>query len=208
MNILNLPDTQVLLLDLGKVLINIHEEEDWWNNYFLPNFDYEAIMELEDQDFFNLYDYGEVSSNFFIDALRSVSIKRLSKEKIIKIWNSKIQDMPKERVELLKELKQKHSIFLLSNTNEIHIDYIDKYVLDTFGFPVFKEYFDACIYSHQICMKKPHRKIFELSHKVIGEEIPKKNILFFDDMQIHVNAAKKYGFQAFLVENNIMDYVK
>lgn len=207
MNNLNLTDTNVLLFDLGNVLINIHNEKQWWQNTFLPNFDIEAIEELESINFFNLYDLGEIPSDLFIDILKSISLKKLSDGEIIQIWNSKILDLPPSRVKLLEKLKKTHPIYLLSNTNEIHIDFIDDYVMRTFGFPVFKDLFDACIYSHEICMKKPSKEIYALSHKVIGD-VPASSILFFDDLKRNIKGAKAYGFQAFEVKNDISDFLK
>lgn len=208
MNILNLSDTNVLLFDLGKVLIDIQDEKYWWENIFLPNFKNETITNLSHQGFFDSYECGEITTSVFVDTLKKNTLNNLSSDKIIQLWNSKILEMPEERVKLLEQLKEKHKVFLLSNTNEIHIEYINKYILQKFGFPVFEDLFDACIYSYKTGLKKPNLSIYEYAHKVIGEETPKANILFFDDLQSNIEASKNFGFQSFHVKNNILDYLK
>ena len=71
-------------------------------------------------------------------------------------------DFPEERLIYLENLakSKEYRLFLLSNTNEIHIDYVKEDMgMDRFN--RFKNSFEVFYLSYEMKMRKPDEEIFE-----------------------------------------------
>lgn len=90
-------------------------------------------------------------------------------------------------IELIKDLKSRVKIFLLSNTNIWHMEHIRR------KFNVL-ELFDGLILSFNVGSSKPHRKIFERALEVSGESANPSQCIFIDDIESHVQMAMQMGF--------------
>ena len=91
-------------------------------------------------------------------------------------------------IDLIKKLKLKYKIGLLSNAakDEIEVVYRDK--LNTL--------FDSIIVSYKIGIVKPNPKIFIVSAKNLNVEL--RDSLFVDDSKLNVDTAIRLGMQSFL----------
>jgi haloacid dehalogenase-like hydrolase len=58
---------------------------------------------------------------------------------------------------------------------------------------------DLIIYSHEVGVAKPDRRIFELTWQRLG--VQPEEMLFLDNAQVHVQAARACGIQAILFED-------
>ena len=106
-----------------------------------------------------------------------------------------ILDIPYENIELLRQLKTKYRIFLLSNTNQIHLD---KYTLDVkraFDIDSLDVLFEKTYYSHEMNMRKPNLDIYE--SVLVKSNLVAEETLFIDDSEENIKAAKKTGIQAY-----------
>ena len=70
---------------------------------------------------FDQYEKGEVSSKFFLEQLKPLTKNNTSESDIVTAWNAMIGDFPTEKLDFIAELSQHNPCFLLSNTNEIHL---------------------------------------------------------------------------------------
>ena len=142
---------------------------------------------------FNQLETGRISKQNFILEIQKF-VPKASASQIINAWNAILQDLPNERIEILKDIKDKFSIFLLSNTNTIHIEKI----IDKLGEKKYEEFynlFDKVYYSHEVKLRKPNADIFKL---VIKENcLSIKNTLFIDDSIQHIESAKKIGLKTY-----------
>lgn len=64
----------------------------------------------------------------------------------------------------------------------------------------FDEMTDLILYSHEEGIAKPERRIFELTCERL--DVQPDEIVFLDDYEPHVAAAREYGIHAILFENN------
>ena len=131
----------------------------------------------------NGYEVGKVSSLDFFKSLKEHLQLTLSFEEFIPIWNDIFWENL-EVSEIIRSLKGKKRLGLLSNTNPLHFDYI------LLKFPVV-QIFDKWILSHEVGFKKPALEIFQSGVEWACVE-PEK-ILFIDDMKSHVEAAISLG---------------
>ena len=183
-----------IIFDLGNVILNI----DYQNT--IDAFEKIGVMNASSfysksyqLNIFSQLETGRISKQDFVLEIQKFAPKASSTQ-IINAWNAILQDLPNERIEVLKKIKDKFSIFLLSNTNSIHIEKI----IDNLGIKKYKEFynlFDKVYYSHEIKLRKPNSDIFRLVIKENNLSI--KNTLFIDDSIQHIESAKKIGLKTY-----------
>ena len=94
-------------------------------------------------------------------------------------------------VEIVKELKKKFILAVLSNTYEYHAKLNEKD-------PRFR-LFDLIIFSHRVGMRKPDREIYK--HILKRLNIKPDECIFIDDLPKNVEAAKNMGIKGILFQN-------
>jgi len=191
-----------LIFDLGGVIINLKTEPIWLQENLATNFHTEKLNTLRHQNFFNRFETGEISVSDFIRQLMSISVSNIiTQEEINKSWNGILLDIPIYRIELLKELKQRYRLILLSNTNHIHMDYIRIYMHQEFGEDILDSIFHKCFYSQEIGLRKPDKEIYE--YVLQQENLQAENCLFLDDKAENLIEPQKLGIQTILVDKDI-----
>jgi len=192
---------QTLIFDLGGVIINLKTEQQWIDEDLLPNFQLEKFQLLQQQQYFQLFETGNVSVPDFIQQLKEIAInQQISEEEIIHHWNGILKDIPAHRVDLLKKLAEKYRLVLLSNTNHIHMDFIRKYMQAEFGEDILQENFHNCYYSQEIGLRKPNKEIYEFVLQQQG--IKASESLFLDDKRENLIEPEALGWQTHQVNFN------
>jgi len=183
---------EVILFDLGNVILPFNHHQI--GEKLLP---FSLNKEMEDPKRIfaylfdlhtgavNLYETGKMSSLKFFQAVRDRFYLEISFDEFAMIWND-IFTENKEVSEIIRALKGKKRLGLVSNTNSLHFDYIfSKY-------PVVHS-FDRWILSHEVGFKKPAPEIYQKA--IEWASVEPENVLFIDDMQKNVDAAASLGLQ-------------
>lgn len=102
-------------------------------------------------------------------------------------WNSVLVPKLLLPQQLFKQLAKKCRLVLLSNTDPIHVRYMES----KFSFP---RYFPKRIYSCDVGASKPSAKIFHAAITAAG--VPPSRILYIDDIPEYVLAARRIGLEA------------
>lgn len=188
-----------IIFDLGGVLLNISYQNtiDEFEKLGVDNSS--AFYSKKSQtNIFNLLETGEISENELIREIQS-SCKSATRKQIIFAWNSMLLDLPKNRTNLLKNLKEKYELFLLSNTNAIHIKEL-KSRLGEVKYSKFYNLFNKVYYSHEIGVRKPDSESFRL---VLDENnLKETEVLFIDDSPQHIDGAKELGIHTYHLKDN------
>jgi putative hydrolase of the HAD superfamily len=87
-------------------------------------------------------------------------------------------------------LAARHKLGLLSNTNELHWQYVSQGRDDL----LIPSAFDALALSYELKCMKPDKRIFEQAAKLAG--VSPQEIFYVDDIPGHVAAAREVGFDA------------
>ncbi|MCB0408954.1 MAG: HAD-IA family hydrolase, partial [Flavobacteriales bacterium] len=148
--------------------------------------------QLVKANFFEEFEIGAISTSEFIAQFQQFD-NQITDDSILKAWNSMLLDIPTERLELISRLKKTHQVFLLSNTNDIHYNYINDYVKHKFQVKDFDEYFHKIYLSHQLKLRKPNPEIFK--YVLENAQLQANETLFIDDSLEHINAAKNLGIK-------------
>lgn len=137
------------------------------------------------------YEKGLVSTEKHINFYQK-HIPNLSKDEFIAAWNSVFVAFPAQRFQFLQNIANttKYNLFLLSNTNEIHINWLTANIS---FFEEFRTLFKKFYLSHEIYLRKPDHSIYEFV--IENAHINPKESLFIDDLLINTKAAEDLGFK-------------
>lgn len=191
---------KTLIFDFGDVFINLDKSGAMQNA--LDLFDMKAFE--QDMIATNLkYEVGEISTQQFLDSY-STKFSHLSETNIKSAWNYIIKDFPKYRLEFIHSLAESkaYKLILLSNTNEMHIDYIKEHVP---FYEEFKNCFDVFYLSHEIHLRKPDSEIYEF---VLSENnLVAEKCLFVDDTEENTDAASELGINIWNIDETKEDII-
>ncbi len=185
-----------IIFDWGGVISNIdyNKTVEEFKKIGLDNFD-EIYTQLKQTDLFDRLEIGTIDPQDFRTQIRKMLNQNPTNEEIDAAWSAMLLELPQERLSLLEKVKESYRIFLLSNTNIIHVSRYSKYIDKVYGFEKFKGLFQKVYYSHEVGLRKPHVEIFDF---VINENnLKKTETLFIDDTMQHIEGALKAGLHAF-----------
>lgn len=185
---------KAIIFDFGGVILNIdyNRTKQEFLKLGIKNID-NFYSQKKQTNIFNLIEKGKITEKDFLKQIKKQT-KDSTLNQIICAWNSMLLDLPKERLNLIASLKKKYQIYLLSNTNVIHIEYLTK-ILSQDSWKEFYNLFDKIYFSYEIGMRKPDFEIFE--YVLRKEKLTSREVLFIDDSPQHIEAAKKLGIHAY-----------
>lgn len=195
-----------LLFDLGNVIVDI--DIDGAMSRLRGLFHVEAKHEQVEKALLD-YECGRISTDIFINTMLSQSERRYQAIDVIEAWNSMLVGIPSYRLEMLERLRTNYNVYLLSNTNALHLEWIHRYTRKVHHVESFeKQYFDHAFYSHLVGDRKPNASLF----KFIIEDayMTPALTLYMDDVQENLDVAGKLGFETYLVKpgEEIAEYLK
>ncbi len=188
-----LHNTSAIIFDLGGVLIDVDYNKTI--NAF-EKLGIEDARELYSQrsqsTLFNEIECGEISSEDFLMELSRRAKKELSLLEIKEAWNAIIGPYNKRIIPLLQSLKKDYKLFVLSNTNSIHIEKANDEWSKISSISM-SSFFDKVYLSHEIGDRKPNTSVF----KNLCEEqnLNPGKTLFIDDSIQHIESAKRMGLK-------------
>jgi len=183
-----------LIFDFGGVIINLDYSKPVDEFKKLGISDSKKLYSKEEQtSLFDSLECGQISDENFLNEIRKKSNTN-DLELIKKAWNSILLNIPEERVHLLKKLSLKYKIYLLSNTNSIHLNEI----ISAYGEKKWRNFisiFNEVYFSNQIGMRKPNEDVF--FYLIKKNKLDVSKTLFIDDSPQHIKTAKKIGFKTY-----------
>ena len=188
-----------IIFDLGGVILNIDYNltREAFVKAGIKKFD-EMYSQATADELFSKLETGEISETNFYSELNKRAGLDLSTTEIKKAWNAMLLTFREQSLEFLNLLKPKYKLFLLSNTNHIHLKALNKIYLEKNRDKPFEKFFDKAYYSCEIGLRKPLTDIYEFVLRQ-NNLIP-ANTLFVDDSVQNIETAKALGIQAILLE--------
>ncbi|MDH3323351.1 MAG: HAD-IA family hydrolase [Flavobacteriaceae bacterium] len=174
-----------IIFDLGDIFIDLDHEKS--KNELLNL----GISQFTDEmiQINGSYEKGLISTLKFLEYYKIV-FSNISEKQLVDSWNSILMDFPKHRLSFLEAISSKYRLFLLSNTNELHIDYFKAQVGYDF-YRRFESSFEKIYYSHEINYRKPEKEAFQMI--VVENNLEFSETLFVDDQLQNIESAKKLG---------------
>ncbi|MEO6742490.1 MAG: HAD family phosphatase [Chthoniobacteraceae bacterium] len=132
------------------------------------------------------YEDGQVSRAEFLQKAFAALGYRGTEAQFIAAWQGIFTENG-PMTALVDSLHGKFPLYLLSNTNDMHVEGLFR------DFPVFAK-FTGATYSHEAKASKPHRPIYEIACRAHG--IDPRTTFFIDDLAANIATARELGFQA------------
>jgi putative hydrolase of the HAD superfamily len=197
-----------IIFDLGGVILKINYSKtvDEFKKIGVLNFK-EFYSQKKQTLLFDDFEKGKIKPEEFISSLKDSENLKIKEIDFINAWNAMLLDIPIEKLQFINGLKKDYKIFLLSNTNEIHIKKFEKDLKKNNMLEQFYKCFDKIYYSSRMGKRKPEKNCF---NQVLEENgLIAENTLFIDDSIQHIEGAEKAGIKTFHLEKNksILDLV-
>lgn len=180
-----------IIFDLGGVLIDLDYNKTIHAFESLGVKDFSELYSQASQtELFSDFETGQISAQRFINELLHYLPAGTSPNKVVHAWNEMILEVPVTRIDLLNKLRKTHRLYMLSNTNELHVPIVKREWLKVTEKSL-ESYFDRVYLSHELKMRKPHPETFaEVCRR---EGLTPEKTLFIDDTEQHILGAQKAG---------------
>lgn len=188
-----------IIFDFGDIFINLDKPAT------ISGLQKLGMKEWNDEfDQLNLsFEVGAISPEDFIGGFQK-QLPNASKEDILRAWNAVLADFPFYRLEFLQKLSKKYRLFLLSNTDSIHINTFE----EKSGISFYKDFyacFEKVYFSFDIGMRKPDPKIYQF---VLDQNnLIAANTLFVDDKTENTDSAAALGIKVWNLQVGKEDVV-
>lgn len=183
-----------IVFDLGNVVLDI--DMDRVKTAFVK-LGVSSIAEkfkiLSEADVFNRYETGKITTEEFCTAIRHQSNVPLSNVDIIWAWNDILLEYRIGTVRRIEALKTQYRLFLLSNINATHLEWVQKEATEKLGLKQLDDLFEKAYYSHLVGMRKPDVEIYR--HVLDDAGLQAAETLFIDDLEVNIAGARAVGLQ-------------
>ncbi len=179
---------ELIIFDLGRVLVDfdfMKVIQGLKNHTAMTSKDIHAYFKKT--PLWDRFERGHVKpAAFFKELKKDLKLGTLEFEVFVPLWNDIFQEK-KDSLEILKKLRKRYRLAMISNVNEMHWLHVKKH-------HSFMEWFEHPIASYAVGHRKPELEIFHLTLKRAKVE-PSKAI-FIDDLAAHTRAAKSIGIRS------------
>ena len=174
-----------IIFDFGDVFINLNKPALEKSFQKLGLKEWTADLDQLNKQF----EVGQCSEIEFIEGFQK-HLPNATIDEIRKAWNSVLDNFPLHRLEFLQNLKGKYRLFLLSNTDEMHISHFEHREGMSFSRD-FYNCFDKIYFSYEMGIRKPDIEVFKLL--INKHDLTPKRTLFIDDRKDNTDAAASLG---------------
>lgn len=193
---------KAIIFDFGGVILDIDFNKTCiaFNDIGVKGF--AEMYSLKDANpLFQGLEKGTFSEEEFYGEFRNFANTNLPDEQIKYALNALLLNYRKEALQTLKDIKPKYKLFLLSNTNAIHLQAFRKIYEEEIGEGSLEDYFDKVYYSHEIGYRKPGKEAYEIVLK--ENNLSPAETLFIDDSIKNIEGAKELGLQTILLKEDM-----
>ncbi len=181
-----------IIFDLGGVLLTLDYTKTEEAFVKLGAHDFHGLYSQQHASgLFQLLETGNITPTEFFTELRLQGGFQASDEEMTNAWRAMLGHFPKERIQWLKEISNKYRVYLFSNTNEIHYDFLMQKFSNEFEGASFNSLFIKAYYSHFLHLRKPDTESYL---KILEEQnLAPAETLFIDDTLANIEGAQKVG---------------
>jgi glucose-1-phosphatase len=178
-----------LLLDLGMVMIGVNYHDFAVRMKAHTGLGPDQLREVfAAESLGKRFETGLISAREFFEEVCRRTGACLQYPEFVSAWNSMI-GQPIIPGHWIAALARQVRLWVISNTNELHYDWLKA------GFDAL-HHFEGFILSHEVGVAKPDERIFRIALERM--RVPAAEVVFVDDLAANVNAAKSLGIDGFV----------
>jgi putative hydrolase of the HAD superfamily len=174
-----------IIFDFGDVFLNLDKEAPFRAFQTFGLMEWHADIQAINEQF----EVGAIDEEQFLTGFQEFMPKG-STPQIKKAWNSMLLDFPEQRLNFLMHLSEKYQLFLLSNTDAIHIENFEETHGENFS-NAFYQCFKKVYFSFEIGLRKPNANCFQ--YVINNHHLIPKETLFVDDRLDNIETAASLG---------------
>ena len=187
-----------MLFDLGGVIVPLNFENMYSAFESLGVEDPKAIIQkVQDSGEWDQFETGELSETEFLNTVNQHLDIELSQFEFDHAFNSMLEPISDQTIELLLELKNHFSTALLSNTNPIHIAHINDELVQKGIDSGLDGLFNTAHLSYELGFRKPSAEAYQI---VLADmNWTPEDTIFFDDTVDNLAGAEIVGLTGELI---------
>lgn len=188
-----------IIFDLGGVLFDIDYQRPVQAFAALGYPGFEAMYsQAAAHPLFEQLETGHISNVDFFAQLKALAPQPLHTEQIEMAWNSILLGFRLPSMQYLAQLQKRYRLYLLSNTNAIHLVQIQAFCQQQTGRNSLDDFFTKAWYSNRVGLRKPNEAIYQF---VLQDgALQAQETLFIDDSPQNTAAAERLGIRCHLLK--------
>jgi len=182
------PPFQAVIFDLGKVLVAFDFQRGYESMQKMCGYPVEEIRRrIAATGLVPKLESGQMESRVFVSRIGEALDVTFDYTQFCEMWSSIFLPGTLVPESLVAGLKKRHRLVLLSNTNEMHFEMLER------TYPILS-HFENRVLSHQVGASKPSPLIYQKAVEMAG--CRPEECFFTDDIPEYVEGARKLGIDA------------
>ncbi len=179
---------KTFIFDLGKVIVPFELDNQMKILEAVCAFKHSEIKEkIFAAEEITLFETGKISAEELFEVLKKTLDLQMNFAEFVEAWNSIFSLEPIVSEHLIEKLSQKYRLIVLSDTNELHFEFIKR------NFPILR-FFSDFVLSYEIGFVKPSAEIFQVAVERAG--CAADECFFTDDKETNIAGALEFGINA------------
>ncbi len=134
------------------------------------------------------FEKGEIEAEPFVRELSAALKLNITHQEFCDWWSSIFLRETLVPEALLQNLRSRHRLLALSNTNSIHFAMVQE------AYPLLLRHFDGFVLSYEVGAAKPEPKIYR--EAIARAQCDPGECFFTDDLEVNIEAARAHGMDA------------
>jgi glucose-1-phosphatase len=184
---------RTIIFDLGRVLVPFDFQRSYQRLAPLCGLTFEQIPErLRPTGLVQRFESGQIQPEAFVQEFSRILGINLQYADFCDIWSAIFLPETLIPEDMIKALRARHRLLLLSNTNAIHFQMIEA------NYPILR-HFDHKVLSYKVGAMKPEPRIY--AEAIRHAQCEPHEIFFTDDIPEYVEGARQAGIDAVQFQN-------
>jgi len=184
---------RTIIFDLGNVIVPFDFQRAYARLEGLCPYPATQIRaRLRSTGLVTRFESGQIEPETFVAELCSLLELKTNYEQFCDLWTSIFLPDPLIPEPFIQGLKERYRLLLLSNTNAIHFEMVERH------YPLLR-HFDRFVLSHQVGALKPSPRIYEAA--LAQAQCAPEECFFTDDILPFVEGARRHRIDAVQFES-------
>ena len=184
---------ELVVFDLGGVVVDFEADRLVHQIAQLLRCSFEDVQAaVYHEELLLPFELGRIKPQAYYEGLKGRLQLPWTYERFVKAWNDILRENP-DVTRLLHRLHKRHKLMALSNTNELHLNYIKASMP---GLSILDHWVASC----DVGLRKPDHQIYRLALERAG--VRAHAAVYVDDRPELVDAGRRAGMTAIRFENS------
>ena len=183
---------ELVIFDLGGVVVEVESDRLVHQVAQLTGRSFEDVQaEVYHEELLLPFELGRITAPAYYEGLQRRLKLPWTYEQFVRAWNGIFREN-EDVTRLIEQLRHRHKLIALSNTNVLHLNYIKEHVP---SLAALHDWIASC----EVGLRKPDSGIYELALERMG--VAPHAAVYIDDRPELVEAGRRVGLTAIRFQN-------